>query len=72
MVLFLNLPAFLELIIGVVVFVVLFVLIAVLTRTINKTDVKNVLDIVNSLGPLRGILNLFVSLVEKLINIFQR
>jgi O-antigen/teichoic acid export membrane protein len=72
MVLFLNLPALLELIIGVVAFVVLFVLIAVLTRTINKTDVKSVRDIVNSLGPLRGILNVFVSLVEKLINFFQR
>jgi putative peptidoglycan lipid II flippase len=68
----LSLPDVVELALGVVAFVIFFVVAAVVSRTVTKADVKNVRDIVDSLGPLRRPLNLFVNLVEKLINAVQK
>jgi putative peptidoglycan lipid II flippase len=57
-----------QLIIGVVAFAIIFVLTAVITRTISKTDLNNIREVVNSLGPLRKPIGLFISLIEKLID----
>ena len=60
-----------QLIIGVIVFVVAFLFIAVITRTVNRSDVNNMRDIVNALGPLRKPLNFVLKLIEKLMNVLK-
>jgi len=56
-----------RLIIGVVVFLVVFMLAALVTRSIDRTDVTNLREIVNSLGPLRKPLNVLFNFIEKLM-----
>jgi O-antigen/teichoic acid export membrane protein len=58
-----------QLIIGVFVFVVAFVLLAVGTGTLNKSDLVNVREIGNAMGPLRKPLTIVLNLIEKLMNI---
>ena len=60
------------LILGVLIFAVSFLLFAVITRTINKTDLGNIHEIVNALGPLRKPLFIVLNLIEKLIDTFQK
>jgi O-antigen/teichoic acid export membrane protein len=68
----LHFPDPVELLVGVVAFVALFIFVAIITRTITSAEAKYVRDIVNGLGPLRGPLNFFVSIVEKLMHVIQR
>ncbi len=56
-----------QLIIGVFVFVVAFLLLAISTRTLNKSDLVNVREIGNALGPLRKPLTIVINLLEKLM-----
>ena len=60
-----------RLIIGVIVFVAAFLFIALITRTVKQSDVSNMRDIVNALGPLRKPLNLVLDLIEKLMSILK-
>jgi len=58
-----------QLVMGVIIFVVVFLFLAVVSRTINKTDLANIRDISNSLGPLRKPFRFVLNLIEKLMNI---
>jgi stage V sporulation protein B len=58
-----------QLIIGVAIFTPTYLAIAILTRTFNATDVNNLRDMFSALGPLRGLFNAILILVEKMIKI---
>jgi O-antigen/teichoic acid export membrane protein len=60
------------LILGVFIFTISFLLLAVITRTISKTDLGNIQEIVNALGPLRKPLTVVLNLIAKLMDIFQK
>jgi O-antigen/teichoic acid export membrane protein len=60
------------LILGVFIFAISFLLLAVITRTISKTDLGNIQEIVNALGPLRKPLTVVLNLIAKLMDIFQK
>jgi O-antigen/teichoic acid export membrane protein len=60
------------LILGVFIFAISFLLLAVITRTISKTDLSNIQEIVNALGPLRKPLTVVLNLIAKLMDIFQK
>ncbi len=60
-----------ELALGVIVFLIAFVFVALLTRTVSKADISNLREIVNALGPLRGLLNLLLNVIEKMMEILQ-
>jgi hypothetical protein len=55
------------LIVGFVVFVVVILLAAVATRTISRSDVATLRQIIEGLGPLRGILSFVLNVIEKLM-----
>lgn len=59
-----------QLVAGVFFFVIAFLLLAVITRTINKSDLGNLREIVNALGPLRKPLAIVLNLIEKLMGVF--
>ena len=61
-----------QLIIGVFVFVVAFIFLAVVIGTLNKSDLVNVREISNAMGPLRKPLVVVLNLIEKLMNIASR
>jgi O-antigen/teichoic acid export membrane protein len=56
-----------QLIVGFVVFVVVILLAAVATRTISRSDVATLRQIIEGLGPLRGILSFVLNVIEKLM-----
>jgi len=60
----------LQLVIGVFVFVFAFIFVALLTRTIERSDVDNLKNMTQSLGPLHKIFVFFMNIVEKIMNIF--
>ena len=61
-----------KLVIGLIIFVIAFVIIAVITRTLTKSDLGNIREIGNSLGPLRKPLIFVLNLIEKFMNIVQK
>jgi O-antigen/teichoic acid export membrane protein len=61
-----------KLVIGVVIFVVTFLLFAVFTRTLNKSDLVNVREVANAMGPLRRPIAVVINLVEKMMNAVKR
>lgn len=60
-----------QLLLGVVIFTISFLLIAVITRTINRSDLTSIRQIANSMGPLSGLLTVFINLIEKLMDILR-
>lgn len=56
-----------QLILGVLFFTGIFLIIAVFTRTLGKEDLINIREITKELGPLKGIINPAVNLIEKMI-----
>ena len=60
-----------RLVIGVIIFVITALLLVVITRTINKSDIENIRQIVNALGPLRKPLVFVLNIIEKLMVIFH-
>jgi len=63
----LNLGHWTELILGLVVFAVAFLLCTIATRTLGKTDVDNLRLMTGELGPLSGIINKILNLLEKFL-----
>jgi O-antigen/teichoic acid export membrane protein len=57
-----------KLIVGVIIFVVAFLLFAVLTRTLSHSDLTNVREVANAMGPLRKPIAMIINLVEKMMN----
>jgi stage V sporulation protein B len=70
-ILFLPFSSLVLLVIGVIIFMITFLILAVVTRTVSKTDLGNVREIVNVMGPLRKPLIFGLSIVEKLMNIIH-
>jgi O-antigen/teichoic acid export membrane protein len=60
-----------QLLLGALIFIVVFLLLAVITRTLNRSDLTNIRQITNNFGPISKIFTVFVSLIEKLMNIFH-
>jgi O-antigen/teichoic acid export membrane protein len=67
----LGFASWIRLIIGVVFFLVLFVLVALLTRTVIRSDIANLRAMMSDLGPLRGIVNHLLNLIEKIMGILK-
>ncbi len=61
-----------KLIAGVIIFVVAFLVFAVVTQTLNKTDLVNIREVANAMGPMRKPLVVVINLVEKMMNSFKR
>lgn len=59
------------LIVGAIVFLSLFVLVVLLTRGIDRSDIKNIRDMLGGLGPLRRPINFFLGIIEKLMNVLR-
>jgi lipopolysaccharide exporter len=60
-----------KLAIGLVAFTFIFIMIALLTRTISRSDITNIREIIEGLGPLRRPLNWLFNLIEKLMQILH-
>lgn len=60
-----------QLIVGVIVFVLVFLVAAILTKTIKRSDIENLKDMTLSLGPLHKMIIFFMSLVERMMNLFD-
>lgn len=56
-----------RLIIGVAVFTPTYLVAAILTRTFNTADISNLREMLTALGPLHGIFNTILNLIEKLM-----
>ncbi len=54
-----------QLIIGAIVYIIAFLFLAIVTRTINRTDLANIKEVANVLGPLRKPVLLLISVIEK-------
>jgi O-antigen/teichoic acid export membrane protein len=59
------------LIVGAIVFLCSFVLAILLTKSIDRSDLKNLQDMVGGLGSLRRPLKFFLNILEKLMNILR-
>jgi len=68
----LNLPSLVTLIIGVAIFVATYLVTTPLVGAITQADVQRFKHMAMGLGPLAPIFMLLLSLIERLINIFQR
>jgi O-antigen/teichoic acid export membrane protein len=68
----LNLASWITLIIGVAIFLATYLITTPLAGAITQADVQNFKHMAMGLGPLAPILILPLSLIERLINIFQR
>jgi len=66
-----NFAYWLLLIVGVCVFVPIFLLVVLLTKTVERSDIDNLRDMTASLGPLHKIFGFFMSIVEKIMDVFR-
>ena len=67
----LSFASWMRLGIGVVVFVLSFILVTLLTRTIDREDIRNLREMFSSIGPISGLLNRLLNILEKLMNILK-
>lgn len=58
-----------RLIIGVAVFAPTYLVAAMLTKAFNTTDINNLREMLSALGPLQGILNYILNIIEKLMTL---
>ena len=65
------LPSLMQLIIGVALFALTYLIAAILTKTFSSADINNLRQMVTALGPLSTILNVLLSVIEKLMSIFK-
>ena len=56
-----------SLVVGAVVFLSTFVLAVLLTRAIDRSDISNLRNMLGGLGPLRGPINFFLNIIEKIM-----
>ena len=63
----LGFASWIRLIIGVVVFVLILVPAVLLTRTITRSDIDNIRGMVGGLGPVGKIVNILLSIIEKIM-----
>ena len=67
----LPLASLIQLIIGVAIFLSSFIVMTVLTRALSRSDIVNLREMTSSLGPLGKLVNTFLTLIEKLMAIFN-
>lgn len=65
-------PSLLRLIVGVIIFILTYVVAIAITRTIDRDDIKNMRDMLNALGPLGRLFNIFLNPVEKLVKSMEK
>ncbi len=68
----LTLPNWLTLILGAAIYLITYMIIAPLIGAINKKDIQNLQETLEGFGPLSYILKIPLSLIERLITIFQK
>jgi O-antigen/teichoic acid export membrane protein len=68
----LSISSWITLIIGTVIFLAAYLVATPMLGAINRADIQNFKEMTKGLGPLALIVNLPLSLIEKLTNIFQR
>ena len=68
----LSYTSWIRLILGAVFFVLTFLIIAVMTRTINKTDINYLREMLSTIGPLRGLINRMLNIIEKLMTLLKK
>jgi O-antigen/teichoic acid export membrane protein len=68
----LNIPSWLNLIVGAVLFLATYLVATPMLGAIDKADIRNFQEIVCGLGPLAPIFILPLSLIERLVTIFQK
>jgi O-antigen/teichoic acid export membrane protein len=68
----LSISSWITLIIGTVIFLAAYLVTTPMIGAINRADIQNFKEMAKGLGPLALILNLPLSLIERLTNIFQR
>jgi len=68
----LSLPSWMNLIVGAILFLATYLVATPLFGAINKTDIHTFQEIVCGLGPLASLFVLPLSLIERLVTVFQR
>jgi O-antigen/teichoic acid export membrane protein len=63
--------SWIQLILGLIVFAVVLIPTALLTKTITPSDIRNLRDMTSGLGPLKGILNYLLNIIEKMMNLLR-
>jgi O-antigen/teichoic acid export membrane protein len=66
---FVSLSSWLRLILGLAVFAVAFLLIVIATRTLRKPDIDTLRLMTDELGPLKGIIDKILKILERLISL---
>jgi O-antigen/teichoic acid export membrane protein len=67
----LNFSSWIELIIGGIIFVFSYIIILLLVRTVDQSDINNLREMLSEFGPLSLVVNFLLSIIEKMISIFQ-
>jgi O-antigen/teichoic acid export membrane protein len=67
----LGLASWLLLVIGVLVFVPFFLVLVLVTRTIERSDIVNLKNMTESLGPIHKLFSFFMGIVERLMNVLR-
>ena len=62
-----NFTSWIQLIIGAIAFTFVYVFLILLTRAINISDIKNLRDMVSSLGPISKFVQYFLNIMEKIV-----
>jgi len=68
----LNLANWITLTLRALIYLTAYLITAPLIGAINKTDIRNLKEMLKELGPLTHLFNLPLYLIEKLITIFQK
>jgi O-antigen/teichoic acid export membrane protein len=63
--------SWIALIVGAIVFLFSFLLAILLTRAIDRSDIKNLRDMLGGLGPLHRLFSFFLNIIEKLMTILR-
>jgi O-antigen/teichoic acid export membrane protein len=67
----LRFSSWITLIIGILVFLPVSILAILLTRAIDRFDINNLREMLSTLGPLSGLINYLLNVVEKIMNILR-
>jgi hypothetical protein len=68
---YLGFANWVQLIIGIFVFLPIFLVLVLVTRTIERSDIDNLRNMTESLGPLHKLFTYFLGVVEWLMNVFR-
>jgi O-antigen/teichoic acid export membrane protein len=66
-----NTVNWVRLLIGAIFFIVSYILLAIITRTINRSDIVNIRTMISGFGMIKKVLNVFLNLIERLMDTFK-